>query len=533
MFFCLITGGVAVSKRPWCDEGWFADIAYNLAHRGVMGLTLLDPHGFVFAPLVKGIETYTYWVMPGYIFMQTVWYQVLGLSVFTMRALSLAWAIAALTSWYLIVCYLTQSRAVGLVSVLVLALDQHFVVSGASGRMDMMCAALGLISSAVYLRLRARFHIALFSACSILAVALLTHPNALFGAILLSLIVLWVDRDKIRPFSFLLAAIPFLVAVGVWSLYVLQAPEIFASQMGAQANIPHRFAFDWNIFRQFKNEITARYISGYRLRASSPGVALTGSVVLVYLLSLVGVAFIPRLRARPGARFLLILTMIEFTLLSCLQPNWYYLVYVLPAYAAAVGMASVWLWHRSLIGQWAAVAVIAGVVVLDSGVSGFRILHSDYRNRYLPAVDYLKQHAGPNSLIVGSGELAFDLGFEGRVLDDCRLGFTSKKVPDFIVLEAHYRMFWFSYLAENEPATFRYMIDLLNNDYELVYDQTQSNFKTVGSSDLPYQIYRRSRGALTQAQSRMSGDCFEQKLGKTLAQGPTVSSRLLTVSSLL
>src|SRR4051794_36499645 len=68
--FCFLALGLSGTKRPWCDEGWFASVAFNLMHRGVMGMTVLDPHGFIFAPFVKDIDKYTYWIMPGYAFMQ-------------------------------------------------------------------------------------------------------------------------------------------------------------------------------------------------------------------------------------------------------------------------------------------------------------------------------------------------------------------------------------------------------------------------------------------------------------------------------
>ena len=38
---------------------------YNLTHHGFMGMTVLDPHGYIFDPYVEGIDRYTYWVMPG------------------------------------------------------------------------------------------------------------------------------------------------------------------------------------------------------------------------------------------------------------------------------------------------------------------------------------------------------------------------------------------------------------------------------------------------------------------------------------
>ena len=122
---------------------------------------------------------------------------------------------------------------------------------------------------------------------------------------------------------------------------------------------------------------------------------------------------------------------------------------------------------------------------------GFKVLHNDYRARFLEATNFLKLHAKPGDLIVGSGELAFELGFEGRVLDDCRLGFLSGKRPDFIVMEGHYRDFWLPMLARDEPATYRYMLDQFYNKYEVVYDQAYDQYNVYGFSDQPYQVLKR------------------------------------------
>src|SRR5690242_3980250 len=59
-FCCLMAFGTALARRPWADEGWFAGIAHGLLYKGVMGMTILDPHGFPFTPLVKDIDRYTY-----------------------------------------------------------------------------------------------------------------------------------------------------------------------------------------------------------------------------------------------------------------------------------------------------------------------------------------------------------------------------------------------------------------------------------------------------------------------------------------
>ena len=32
-----------IMRAPWCDEAWFGNPAYNLAYKGFMGTTVLEP----------------------------------------------------------------------------------------------------------------------------------------------------------------------------------------------------------------------------------------------------------------------------------------------------------------------------------------------------------------------------------------------------------------------------------------------------------------------------------------------------------
>src|SRR4051794_29598953 len=72
----LLSSAFALTKRPWCDEAWFASPAYNLLHRGSMGTTILDPHGFPYTPDLKAIDRFTFWVMPAYFVAQAAWYKI-------------------------------------------------------------------------------------------------------------------------------------------------------------------------------------------------------------------------------------------------------------------------------------------------------------------------------------------------------------------------------------------------------------------------------------------------------------------------
>src|SRR5690242_3189842 len=56
---------IARTKAPWCDEGWIACPAYNLAFRGNLGTNVLEPTGHFLNADLKGIQTRTYTNPPG------------------------------------------------------------------------------------------------------------------------------------------------------------------------------------------------------------------------------------------------------------------------------------------------------------------------------------------------------------------------------------------------------------------------------------------------------------------------------------
>lgn len=487
--FCGFAMRLVFTSRPLCDEGWFASIVYNVINRGVMGLTVLDPHGFVFDPHVKAIDRYTYWILPNYILLQAAWCSLAGLNLHTFRILSVASGCVGICCWYLIVARLTHNRAVGLLAAALLALDQQFIRAGAFARMDMMCSALNLAASALYLHLRSRFHLAVFLSCSVLALALLTHPNAVFGFVLLALIILSLDRKLVRWQTIAVAAAPFIVAAGVWGVYVLRAPDIFLAQMRAQSKIPHRFEFHWNLIQQFTHELNTRFASAYRLRSELISVRMTGSIVFLYLAAVVALIAARPVRERPGSKLILLLALLSFTHLSCLQRSWYYLVYVLPSLAAALAICIVWLWERRSSASRIAVFGVAIFVVLKVGLFGYRIVQDVSRDSYTTAIQFLRSRARANDVVMGSGDLAFGLGFDGRVIDDCRLGFYTGKRPEYIVLDLQYYAMWMPYLAVHEPQAFRHLRKLLSEDYEIVYDQKFTPQVSKGR-DPPHVIYR-------------------------------------------
>jgi hypothetical protein len=88
----------------------------------------------------------------------------------------------------------------------------------------------------------------------------------------------------------------------------------------------------------------------------------------------------------------------------------------------------------------------------------------------MAAVDFLKSHPVPGGVIMGSAELAFQLGFDGAVVDDYRLGYRSGKKPSVIVLDRNRYQEWIPALKERDPAVYSYITALLESQFRVAYE---------------------------------------------------------------
>lgn len=80
----------------------------------------------------------------------------------------------------------------------------------------------------------------------------------------------------------------------------------------------------------------------------------------------------------------------------------------------------------------------------------------------------MKQHGHAGSLIMASGEFAFEFGFDGRVMDDVRLGYFSGKRPEFYVRDVWYTD-WLEKAETRDPAVYRHVRDSLTGLYHEVF----------------------------------------------------------------
>jgi 4-amino-4-deoxy-L-arabinose transferase-like glycosyltransferase len=464
----------SLTKRPWSDEGWFANAPWNLVTKGWMGTTVVEQAS---QPFLNGVDRYTYWVMPFHLILQAAMYKIFGFSLLTMRSLSLIFGLMALGSWFLIMKALSQSNTVAALTVVLLALDYNFVMSSSFGRVDMMCAGLGSAGLAAYLALRERnlTYAILLGNCFVVASGMTHHLGilALFGLIFL---VLFFDRKQLKWRHLLVALIPYLIAATAWSFYILQSPQLFLTQFRGNATADNRLGALTAPLAGLHREITERYLIGFGLGPHSQGntgpIRLKALILLAYVVAIVGALLIKDIRSKKSYQALLILAALYFALLTIWdnQKLTWYLIHVIPVYTAILAVFVVWCWRQRFVPRWLLGACMFAFMSLQLGGVLQRIRLDPYHKSFAPAIDFLKKNVQGDQVIMASAELGFGMGNFDHLIDDSRLGFYSGKKPDFIVIEEVYRSEIDSF-KNRRPELYQFIQSRLTNDYTKVYDQ--------------------------------------------------------------
>ncbi len=468
--------GTAATRQPWCDEAWFASPAANLLESGTMGTSFIDTHD----PIHKDISKYTYWQPPLYFLVQAVWYSLVGFSLFSMRALSTFWGLVLLISWLAIVRLLTENRWLALLTVALIAVDYQFLANASDGRMDTMCAALAFAGYAFYLALREhRLGSALLVSHTLVVASGLSHPNGILAFAGLVFLSLYLDRTRLRLRSILFAVIPYMVGGLAWGWYIAKNPSAFFSQFGG--NMSGRLYGLGSLWSGFKLELTDRYLAAFGVGETTSPIATLKLLVLgAYVAGWVGLMWEAQTAKRSAAvpaarnfRALVWLTTLYFLVMSVLIGNKSvsYLVHTVPLLAACLAVWAGLLWVRRSVPVWTISASLVFLFLLQLGGAGRRVLQDPYHKSYLPAVQFLKAALREADAITGSAELAFALGFRVNLADDPRLGYYTGKTPSLIVVEPRYKA-WFERWRKEEPEVYRYVIQLLDEGYRQVYNNS-------------------------------------------------------------
>lgn len=461
---------IAATKLPWCDEGWYANPAYNLAFRGEMGISVLEPSGSYLNAYLSGVQHRAYLTVPNHILELAAWFRIFGFGLFSARFCSILWGAVGLLALFYILCALFPNPHVAHLALFLTCLDFIFVWTAADTRAEAPANALALCALVVYLRFREkRFGAAILFSQVLLAVAVFTHPNALLVGLAIPVLTLWRDSKRIRARHLVIAAPPYLAIAGLWAIYILQSPSDFRAQF--LANASGRNGTRWRDIFHPVNAISmegARYVGAYWGRSlwAGEGNPLLLLVVFIYALA-AGWLLLTWRHQQPGSRtFTVCLStlLIGLTFLNGFKAPTY-LHFAVPFYDAAVAVWLIMLWQRGRTAKGIALIAGCGFALLELATSFKHIRAEEIQRQYRPTIAVLKHERATGKSIMGTAALGFGLDFVG-FSDDWRLGVYSSLAPDVIVLDRSYRQFLRDFEIQ-EPVVVARALRTLTTDYRL------------------------------------------------------------------
>jgi hypothetical protein len=462
---------LAHTKTPWCDEGWFANPAFNLAFRGNMGTSVLEPSGFHLNAYFRGIRDRTYLFPPNHLAALGAWFRLFGASVMTMRAYSICWGALSLAVLFYLLTRFFPDRRVAVAGTLLTSINFVFLWSTADGRPEASANALALCAAAAYLYFRAKdFSKAVVFSQILGACAVFAHPNAVI-VILAVVVIAWrYDRARFRVRHLAFAAAPYLFYAGIWVLYILQGPGDFFSQFLTHAaghnseRVSRLFRPDIAIWLEF-----VRYFAAYAMGNPWSGV-MRGWMAIIPFLYLPAIFwFLSSARngfGQSARMFSLyaVVVVLGMTFLNAFKA-YFYLVYLIPVLNAILAVWLVHLWDRGLPAKSLAATTALAFVGFQLAISILHIQSDEYHRDYQPTIQDLARYRGEGKSIVGTAALGLGLDFSG-FKDDVRLGMYSGLNPNILVMDRSYRHFA-GLFEKDEPQVFHHIVETLSQRYRL------------------------------------------------------------------
>jgi hypothetical protein len=476
IFISLCAGVLAARNRiPWSDEGWFSSGAYNLAHHGFFGTTVLEPQGTGFTR----IDRRTYWVMPLYLVGQALWYKVFSATILSTRSFSLfVWYPIGLAAFWLFLSRLKLGPGVPLLGTMLLATSFIFIDNAAFARPDLMCCALGFAGMAAYLNWReTHFYRALFAGNLLVAASGLTHPNGIFHFLGLLVLVLWFDRRRVGWRALAAFALPYLLLGTGYGLWIARDLPAFRDQMLANGT-NGRWSASFSPITILQGEVL-RYLTAFGL--VTRGIAMAKVYALTaYVGAVAACLATPSLRSLRSVRLLLTLLACYFAAMCVFnQKLSYYLIHILPLYIALLAVWINWIWTSAIRLRRVVVMAVAALMTIEVSGSLAKALTRSYQVPQRAAVAFIRSHARPDDRICGSAALIYEMDFDPRLRDDPFLGLKSGRLPDVVIIETLYHILYDAWSKER-PVEMRairerlqiYQLAYHDGDYEVYLRRT-------------------------------------------------------------
>ena len=459
----VIAGIAAYHRTPWSDEGWFSSAAYNLAHHGFMGTTVVDPES---SGLTR-INQRTYWIMPLFPVGQAAWYLLFPSSAFWTRAYTICWVPLLLWAFYRFLRPLFPDSEIPPVATILLSCSFILIDNAGFARPDVQCCALGLSGLAFYIVDRERNRRrAVFVANAFVAASILTHPNGVLHVVGLWALILYLDGMRMRFRDYANGVLPYLIFASLWGIYISRDFLAFREQMTVNGT-NGRWPSSFNPVSLVSREIQERYMVAFGFVTG--GLARFKAIALAfYAAGVLGVICTKALRVQRSVRLLLILwAAYGIGLMIFNQKLNYYLIHIVPFYIALLAVWGDYLWRMRP--RLRGAIVVGAAVLAGADLSGILVksIQRSYVSEQKAAVEAALQRLPKSGLLNASASLIYAVQFDPRLLDDPMFGLRNGRSPQVIVVEELYR-YQFAGWAHDHPDIYRQVMDRLAR-YKLVY----------------------------------------------------------------
>ena len=484
IIFLALGSAVVSNKSPWCDEGWFACPAHQMAFHGPSGTPVLEPTGHYLDRRLDGIERRTLVVPPLHLVLLACWYRVWGPGLSVPRFYGLLWGFGGLLVLGALVHWTWRKRRLTLLFMLLLSVDLTYLWASADVRMDIQTATLSWASWLTYLLLRkksVRLAAGLSNIC--VALAALHHPNAIYGALGLLCVFLILDRQKFDVRVLVYSTIPYLLAAAFWAYWIAPDWDLFRIQFGAnlagRASIRTRYlAKPWEMLWL---EVAIRYLAAYGVRPVWLGTvpSLFQTIPFVYGAVLIVLTVQARRMTKDRTLALIVLCgtqILVFTFLMSFKAQ-NYLVYLAPLWDIWLARSLWTLGRRGGYPRIVAVVLAACFTIAHLTALAAKGIEAPRRTQFDAARAELSRLRAPQETLWAPTYWGVDSDFQGYK-EDIRLGYHTGERRDWIVLD-HWNAYYDSLFAIEEVAVGRYVYNLLEKEYRL------------GATFGEYRIYRR------------------------------------------
>lgn len=461
--YLALATGTAMTRQPYGDEGELASPAYNLVHRGHLEVTQWEQ---------ARLSHKAYWMPPMYFFAQAGWETLVGFGVVQFRLATVLWGLVLLLAVGSIVKKLTNDTVLAALIGFALSTDYTYLQHAGIGRPEIMSAALAIVASAAYLRLRDRsLSVAVFTSHGLMTLSGLTHPvGGIMWLPCLMGLQLWLDGRRLRWKDYALGALPYLIGATAWGAYILQDPAEFKRQFFGISLSEHRFAGLADPMTALRREL-GRFLGYYGVRpGASWAVRLKLMLPLGYVVGVIAALIIPGRRKRPFVKACLLLLTTQLFILTFIEgtKQSHYIVHVIPT-LVVIFVTTLWSLYGSPPTRPRLFATIALLfVVIQVGPVLFRIRENPYRKDWLPTIQAARPFVEQNLFVIGGPEFGIPFEFPENVVSRPDYGYRSKRTPDLVLTSlAQYERN--TALVRNDPAFYHYMTVTFFQRFHLIF----------------------------------------------------------------